>query len=119
MPSPVPRSRLSCCVERYPLLAGLPGVVGLDRLPRALQACVVDRLREAGAAVIVFDVAFPADADREPGTIELAAAMSRHGRVVVRELTSRRSAGPGLDSDARLEAMPMARQCIACASKRR
>ena len=91
------------CLERYPLLVDLPSVANLNRLPRSLQACVVDRLREAGAAVIVFDVAFPAEADREAGTGELGAAMQRHGAVVVREMTVRRSAGLGLDAGRRLE----------------
>lgn len=97
---------LRSCLERYPLLLTLPGVASLDRLPRSLQACVVDRLHEAGASIVVFDVAFPADSDRESGTADLAGALARHGRVIVRELTIHRSAPPGLlGSDARLEPM--------------
>lgn len=66
---------------------------------RAIQAQIVDRLREEGAKTIVFDIFFRT-ANPEEDSI-LAAAMSRHGNVVLAstsELMSRefvgQSAGP-------------------------
>ncbi len=87
------------CVEDYPVLQSVQTVANLQRLPRTLYACMVDLLHRAGARMVVFDVAFPADVDREVGTGALAAAMKRHGRVVVRELTRRRLAPVALLGD--------------------
>ncbi len=78
------------CAERHPGLVGeVLQVAGIDRLPRRLQACVVELAHAAGARTIVYDIAFPASPDREAGTPEFAAAIAAHGRVVLREATRR------------------------------
>jgi adenylate cyclase len=78
------------CAERHPALVGeVLQIAGIDRLPRRLQACVIELAHAAGAETIVYDIAFPASPDREAGTAELAAAIAAHGRVVLREATRR------------------------------
>lgn len=50
-----------------------------DEWPRTLHADLIDRLSEAGARVIAFDIAFPSET---PDDAALAAAMERAGNVV-------------------------------------
>jgi class 3 adenylate cyclase/CHASE2 domain-containing sensor protein/predicted Zn-dependent protease len=64
-------------------LGGLPQISRLEDLPRAIYACAVDALTAAGAATVVFDIAFRPDPRRDQGTPALAAAMQRHGHVVL------------------------------------
>jgi adenylate cyclase len=79
--------------------AFLPGVAGELRFrtaERAFHARVVEQLRRLGAAVIVFDVVFDEEEPRwDP---HLAAAMRRHGRVVLAAADD-----TGLESDGRAE----------------
>ncbi|HET8802207.1 MAG TPA: CHASE2 domain-containing protein [Marinobacter sp.] len=48
--------------------------------PRSTHARLIERLRDAGAKTIVFDVLFP---EPSPDDAELAAAMVSHGKVVL------------------------------------
>lgn len=61
---------------------GLPANVA--EWPRRLQAELIDRLSDAGAAAIVFDIAFERPRDPE-GDADLAGAIRRSGRVVLLE----------------------------------
>jgi adenylate cyclase len=74
---------LAGCQRRHGGLEALRGIRSLDRVPRALHACLVDVLAERGAAVIAFDIAFTDDPNRAPGTSALARAIAAHGRVVL------------------------------------
>ncbi len=74
---------LASCQRRAGGLEALPSLQGIDRLPRALHACLVETLAGLGAAVIVFDIAFGHDPGRAAGTDTLARAIAAHGRVVL------------------------------------
>lgn len=87
---------LSECAARYPLLRELPRARSLDWLPRSLHACVLDELARLAVPTVAFDVGFTENPEREAGTADLAAAIGRHGGVVLLELAERRQ----LDEDA-------------------
>lgn len=74
---------VASCARAIPELAQPGEPRSLDRIPRALYACLVEVLATKGAAVIVFDVAFTDDPSRAAGTEVLARAIARHGRVVL------------------------------------
>ena len=62
--------------------------------PRALHARLIDRLTEAGAASIGFAVLFTEPDRRDPGSdAALAAAIARHGHVVLAVAPSRQADG--------------------------
>ncbi len=63
--------------------------------PRSYHANVVDRLTDAGARAIGFDILF-AEADRAEGDSVLAAAIRRSGRVVLGTFRSDSSGAGGL-----------------------
>lgn len=87
---PTPLARCSRALSE-PLELG--DLFSVDRIPRALYACLVDRLAHYGAQVIVLDVAFRDDPGRTAGSEALAHAIARHGRVVL--LTRARRIWPG------------------------
>lgn len=87
---------LSACAARYPLLRELPRTRSLDWLPRSLHACLLDELARLAVPTVAFDVGFTDNPEREAGTADLAAAIARHGGVVLLELAERRQ----LDEDA-------------------
>lgn len=70
--------------------------------PRDLQAELVDRLTEAGAAAVVLDVVY---APSRPGDDVLAAALARNGRAVVAASADRVSAGSVVSGDTRLRGL--------------
>ncbi len=74
---------LAGCRRRSGGLEGVRRVHAIDRLPRALHACLVETLHTLGARTIVFDVAFGIDPTREAGTDALARAIAAHGNVVL------------------------------------
>lgn len=74
---------LAGCQRRSGGLEGLRELHGIERLPRALYACLVDLLAERGVDTIVFDIAFGQDPTRAAGTDALARAIAAHGRVVL------------------------------------
>jgi PAS domain S-box-containing protein len=65
-------------------------VIGIDELsmdhlgrwpwPRTTHAQLIDKLREAGAKTIVFDILFP---EPSPGDQAMASAMQKHGNVIL------------------------------------
>lgn len=87
---------LSACAVRYPLLRELPRTRSLDWLPRSLHACLLDELARLAVPTVAFDIGFTDNPEREAGTADLAAAIGRHGGVVLLELAERRQ----LDEDA-------------------
>ena len=80
---------LAGCVRRHGSPGPLDGVTDTGRLPRVLQACLVEELTARGAAVIAFDLSFRRDPAREAGVPELAAAIRAHGRVILLDLALR------------------------------
>jgi adenylate cyclase len=106
---------LAACAARMPGLDGLSSVSALDRLPRALYACAIDELTARGVAVIAVDIAFKSAADREAGTDLLAAAIARHGRVVLleRALRERREPGPAASAEAEADVIEMTHPALA------
>jgi CHASE2 domain-containing sensor protein len=68
---------------------------GADRIPRDLHARMIDTLREAGAAVIAYDVEFR---ERTPGDRKLRAAIDRAGPQLLLAATR-------IDSDGRGEVL--------------
>ena len=89
-----------------PLDQGVANTLGegldVERWPRRLHACLLDRLTRAGAALVVFDVFFAPDLREEPapalapwvdgacpaatgvsGTVALASAMRAAGKVLI------------------------------------
>ncbi|HEX6012379.1 MAG TPA: CHASE2 domain-containing protein, partial [Geminicoccaceae bacterium] len=76
---------LAGCRERHGGLDRLGDASGLDRLPRVVQACLVEELTRRGAAAIAFDISFRRDPAREEGVQALADAIRAHGRVVLLE----------------------------------
>ncbi|PXW95481.1 diguanylate cyclase (GGDEF)-like protein [Sphaerotilus hippei] len=67
--------------------------------PREVHARLIDRLHDAGSAAIGYDVMF-SEPGTEPGDAALAAAVARHGRVVMPVSSAR--LGPTLDLSALL-----------------
>ena len=58
----------------------------VDEWPRTLHAELIERLQNAGASVIAFDIIFEARRDDDPeGDIRLADAIARAGNVVLAE----------------------------------
>lgn len=99
---------LAGCAQRHGGLEAVPTLRSLDRIPRALHACLVDLLGELGAAVIAFDIAFGDDPNRAAGTSALARAIERHGRVVLLQRARRLWQGePGGAATAREELAPI------------
>ena len=76
---------LKGCAARFGGLEVLDEATSLDRVPRALHACLVEELAQQGAAVIAFDLVFRRDPRREQGVAALATALRAHGRVVLLE----------------------------------
>ena len=76
---------LKGCGARFGGLEVLDEATSLDRMPRALYACLVEELAQRGAAVIAFDLVFRRDPRREQGVAALAATLRAHGRVVLLE----------------------------------
>ncbi len=74
---------LAGCARRNGDMPGLADASRLDRLPRGVVACLVEELTRRGAAVIAFDMSFRRDPSREEGVAELAAALRRHGRIIL------------------------------------
>nr|MDP9134916.1 CHASE2 domain-containing protein [Actinomycetota bacterium] len=74
---------LAGCARRSGPLGPMDGVTAMDRLPRGVQACLVEELTRRGAAVLAFDIALRRDPAREAGVTALAAAMRAHGSVIL------------------------------------
>lgn len=74
---------LAGCQRRSGGLEGVRDLHGIERLPRALYACLVEVLTLRGVDTIVFDIAFGEDPTRAAGTDALARAIAAHGRVVL------------------------------------
>jgi adenylate cyclase len=74
---------LAGCVARIGQPPSMEGVTRLDRLPREVQACLVQELTRRRAAVVAFDVSFRRDPARESGVPAFAEAIRRHGRVIL------------------------------------
>jgi adenylate cyclase len=83
------------CRQRHGGLETLQNAFSLDRLPRALHACLVELLTRRGAVVIAFDITFRRDVVREAGIPALAAAIRAHGRVVLLDRAVRVWLPPG------------------------
>jgi adenylate cyclase len=80
---------LAGCAQRFAPIGPLDGVTALDRMPRGVQACLVEELTRRGAAVLAFDVTFRRDPTREAGVPALAAAIRAHGRVILLDMAMR------------------------------
>ena len=96
---------LRSCEQRSGGLQALHEVIALDRLPRALHACLVMELERRGATVIGFDVVFRRDAMREAGIPALAEAIRSYGRVVLLERAVRRWLRPAPSAGGSAEAL--------------
>lgn len=71
--------------------------------PRSLHAELIDRLNAAGASTIIFDIIFAEpEAGNPANDLALAAAMQRHGRVILPLLVEQRQLGGQL-----LETQPL------------
>lgn len=71
--------------------------------PRILHAELIDQLTAAGAATIIFDIIFAEPEASDPANdLALAAAMRRHGRVILPLLVEQRQLGGQL-----LETLPL------------
>lgn len=71
--------------------------------PRSLHAELIDQLTAAGASTIIFDVIFAEpEASNPANDLALAAAMERHGRVILPLLVEQRQLGGQL-----LETLPL------------
>ncbi|HEY8427360.1 MAG TPA: CHASE2 domain-containing protein, partial [Sandaracinaceae bacterium] len=88
----------------------------VDDWPRRLHAEVVDRLAEAGAAVIVFDIMFiaPRPDDLE-GDARLASAIARAGNVVLAERVVEKRRANAIGEERRLPIEPLRRAALATA----
>lgn len=107
---------LKDCRQRFGGLDRLREARTLDRLPRAVHACLVRELTRRGAATIAFDIAFREDPSREEGVPALAEAMRAHGRVILLEKAIRDSrAAPHVQADL-LEGRPHAALTAAAAA---
>ena len=117
---------LAECVARHGPIAGLAEATRLERLPRAIPACLVEQLTARGAAVVAFDVSFRRDPNREDGVPAFAGAVRDHGRVILLDLGVRQlgpmvpaqaGAGAGVQADWLEKPHPMlAAAAIATAS---
>ncbi len=76
---------LRACAARHGGVERLGDATSLERLPRVVQACLVEELTRRGAAVIAFDIAFRPDPSRETGVPAFAEAVGRHGAVILLE----------------------------------
>ncbi len=80
--------------------------------PRHLHAALIDQLTAAGADTIMLDFIFAEPDNSDPGNdLALAAAMQRHGRVILPLLVEQRQLGGQL-----LETLPLPRFVSAAAS---
>jgi adenylate cyclase len=84
---------LAGCAARQSGIEGLADATGLERLPRGVQACLVEELTRRGAAVLAFDLGFRRDPSRESGVPAFAAAVRAHGRVVLLDVAVRELLG--------------------------
>ena len=73
------------CVLRHGEVPMFAGVTSMERVPRVVQACLVEELTRRQAAVIAFDIAFRPDPAREAGVAAFADAIRRHGAVILLE----------------------------------
>ena len=86
---------LADCAQRFGPVRGLAQASRLDRLPRGAMTCLVADLTRRGAAVIVFDISFRRDPDREDGIAPLAATIRDHGSVILLDHAVRQLAPQG------------------------
>ena len=63
----------------YQMIGGDP----LRRWPRALHAKLLERLRDAGAKAVVFDIIFDSPSEDARGDEKFAAALEENGRVIL------------------------------------
>ena len=73
------------CVLQHGEVPMFAGVTSMERVPRVVQACLVEELTRRQAAVIAFDIAFRPDPAREAGVPAFADAIRRHGAVILLE----------------------------------
>ncbi|WP_372966340.1 CHASE2 domain-containing protein [Marinobacter sp.] len=74
-PAPISNNVALVAIDEYSL-----GQLGRWPWPRGLHGELIDRLRESGAETIVLDILLPEQSDEDN---QLAAAMHRHGQVVL------------------------------------